>query len=128
MDANADAEGSTIALCEPCSGKLKMDLNTRVVTNVDRWTQIPVSYLLALTLSSLSRSDPLFQKKNSVKNQNRIANSVDPDETTQYEPSHQDLANSVDPDETAQYEPSRQDLHCLQKSVLVLKPRTERVN
>ena len=27
----------------------------------------------------------------SVKNQNRMANSVDPDETVPYEPSHQDL-------------------------------------
>ena len=27
----------------------------------------------------------------SVKNQNRMANSVDPDETAHYEPSHQDI-------------------------------------
>ena len=34
------------------------------------------------------------------------------------------MANSVDPDETAHFEPSHQDLHCLQNSVLVC--RTER--
>ena len=54
-----------------------------------------------LTLSSLSFwsglfhlwiwSEPLFQIGVSIKNQNRMANSVDPDETAHYEPSHQDL-------------------------------------
>ena len=35
------------------------------------------------------------------------------------------MANSVDPDETAHYEPSHQDLYCLH-SYLVLVCRTER--
>ena len=36
------------------------------------------------------------------------------------------MANSVDPDETARYEPSHLDLQCLHKYVLVC--RDERVN
>ena len=42
---------------------------------------------------------PLFQIGMSVRNKNRMANSVD----------------SADPDETANYEPSYLDIHCLQK-------------
>ena len=37
------------------------------------------------------------------------------------------MANSVDPDETARYEPSHQDLHCLHKSSALIY-RVERVN
>ena len=58
-------------------------------------------WMPALTLSSLTFwsgfihlwiwSEPLFQIGVSVKNQNRMANSVDPDEMAHYEPSHQDL-------------------------------------
>ena len=44
--------------------------------------------------------EPLFQIEASVKNQNRMANSVDPDVMAHYEPSHQDL-------------------HCLQKLMTV---------
>ena len=49
----------------------------------------------------------------SVKNQNRMTKSVDP-------------ANTVNPDETAPYEPSHQDLQCLHRQ-LVLVCRAERV-
>ena len=43
--------------------------------------------------SSIFKADenPLFQRGLSVKNQNRMANSVDPEETAQSELSHQDL-------------------------------------
>ena len=29
------------------------------------------------------------------------------------------MSNSIDPDETAHYEPSHQDLRCLQKSIII---------
>ena len=46
---------------------------------------------LKWTLPSLNLVRPIFPKGVSVKDQSRMANSVDPDETTHCEPSHQDL-------------------------------------
>ena len=35
------------------------------------------------------------------------------------------MSNSVDPDETAHYEPSHLDLRCLQKSIIIVLGRKE---
>ena len=43
------------------------------------------------TLPLLNLVMSMLQIEMSVKNQNRMANSVDPDEMAHYEPSHQDL-------------------------------------
>ena len=37
------------------------------------------------------------------------------------------MSNSIDPDETAHYEPSHLDLHCLQKPIIIAGG-SERVN
>ena len=63
-----------------------------------RWSQKSLKTLTLSTLSLWNRLFyhwiwicPLLQIGMSVKNQNRIAKSVDPDETAHDEPSHQDL-------------------------------------
>ena len=43
------------------------------------------------TSPSLNSNVPLLQVGISIRNQNRMANNVDPDETAHYEPSHQGL-------------------------------------
>ena len=44
-----------------------------------------------MEVSIIESANASLQIEMSVKNQNRMANSVDPDETSYYEPSHQDL-------------------------------------
>ena len=68
-----------------------IDLNGRALSGL-----LVHAYCLATVFNSMSflffvLFFPLLQLGMSVKNQNILANSVNPDETAQNEPSHQDL-------------------------------------
>ena len=85
---------------------------SRVTSKEANCSMSVISLEVVLTLSTLSLWNEFFhnwiwtrlylQKKMSIKNQNR-------------------MANSVDPDANAHYEPSVQDLHCLQKYIYYSK-------